>query len=291
MDLSFVIKHRLKKLGFEQKGLAAAAQVTESYISQLLAGRKAPPAPDRTDVYEKMEDFLRLPSGELSKLAGLQRREYLKKRITDPPGPLFKAFRELIVRKCNPDKRRRIRDIVEKEPFGELERLVTQQLLDVGKSVARKEWESGDWLRMVARLSKQSLAKTRAMVLEFLETDVFHVSMDKCVSFMDLLIKSWDIDLATFGVEIALNRRLTPGHLKKFDFVERELDRPPHLEPGLEEFLKGPLLGGNATEEEIEFLKRLRFRDKRPTPIYYYRELQNLRDPLHFRASAQRNAS
>jgi len=37
------------------------------------------------------------------------------------------------------------------------------------------------------------------------------------------------------------------------------------------------------TPEEIEFLKRLRFKANRPTPLYYYRELQNLRDPLHFR--------
>jgi hypothetical protein len=39
-----------------------------------------------------------------------------------------------------------------------------------------------------------------------------------------------------------------------------------------------------ATEEEIEFLKRLRIKGKRPTALYYYRELQNLRDPLNFRA-------
>jgi hypothetical protein len=43
-------------------------------------------------------------------------------------------------------------------------------------------------------------------------------------------------------------------------------------------------VSGDATEEEIEFLKRLRLNGKHPTPLYYYRELQNLRDPLHFRA-------
>ena len=37
------------------------------------------------------------------------------------------------------------------------------------------------------------------------------------------------------------------------------------------------------TEDEIAFLRRLRFNGKRPTPLYYYRELQSLRDPLHFR--------
>ena len=78
MDLPLVIKHRLKELDLDQKDLAAAVQVTESYISQLLARKKAPPAPSRTDIYEKMGGFLKLPNGELSKLAELQRREKLK---------------------------------------------------------------------------------------------------------------------------------------------------------------------------------------------------------------------
>jgi hypothetical protein len=31
----------------------------------------------------------------------------------------------------------------------------------------------------------------------------------------------------------------------------------------------------------------LKLSGKRPSPIYYYRELQNLRDPLHFPSVAQ----
>ena len=54
------------------------------------------------------------------------------------------------------------------------------------------------------------------------------------------------------------------------------------LEPGFELFLNDKSLSGDATEEEIEFLKTLRFQGRRPAPLYYYRELQNLRDPLHF---------
>jgi transcriptional regulator with XRE-family HTH domain len=284
MDLAFVIRHRLKELGLEQRALAAAAHVTESYISQLAAGKKAPPAPERTDVYEKMERFLGFPGGKLSKLAGLQRQEYLKKRVADPPRPLFKDFRDLILRKCGPNGRERIREVFEKEPFGELERLVTQKLLDVAKNVAREGLESENWLRMVARLSKRSYEQMRVTILEFLDTDIFHVSIDNCVSFVDPLIESWDIDLETFSIQIVLNRGLTLGHLKRFDFVEREPERPFHVEPGFEEFLQDPLLSSDATDEEIEFLRLLRFRDKRPTPLYYYRELQSLRDPLHFRA-------
>ena len=54
-------------------------------------------------------------------------------------------------------------------------------------------------------------------------------------------------------------------------------------ESGLTEFLRDPSLSNGATEQEIEFLKNLRFQGKRPTSLYYYRELQNLRDPLNFR--------
>src|SRR5438132_14316760 len=120
MDVPLVIRHRLRELGLEQKDLAAAAQVTESYISQLLARKKAPPAPGRTDIYDKMGKLLRLPGGELSKLADLQRQEELKKKVAEPPRPLFKDCRELILHKCEPNKQKQIRGIFEKEPFGAL---------------------------------------------------------------------------------------------------------------------------------------------------------------------------
>jgi transcriptional regulator with XRE-family HTH domain len=278
-----VIKQRLEELGLEQRELAAAAEVTESYISQLLTRKKLPPAPDRTDIYDKMGKFLKLPKGNLSKLADHQRKEELKRSLGDPPAPLFREVRELILRKCAPEKRNQIRAIFEMQPFGELERLVTQKLLSVAKRVAKEELGSEKWLRLVARLSGQSYEQMRVMVLEFLDTDVFNVSVENCVSFLDPLIESWDIDLANFGIEIVLNNRLAPGHPKKFEFVEREAGGDFREEPGLKEFLQHSLLSSNATEEEIDFLKRLRFKGKRPTPVYYYRELQNLRDPLHFR--------
>ncbi len=284
MDVGLVIRKRLEHLGLDQKDLAAAAEVTESYISQLLTRKKLPPAPDRTDLYEKMGEFLKLSSGKLAKLAELQRREELKKDFEDPPAPMFQEVRELVLRKCAPGRRQEIGAIFEKQPFGELERLVTQKLLDVIKGVAREELKSEKWLRSVARASGRSYKQMRVMVLEFLDTDVFHVSLENCISFLDPLIDSWDIDLATFSMNIVLNRRFAPGHSKRLEFVEAESDRPFGDEPGLDAFLKDASLNGDVTPEEIEFLKRLRFKGKRPTPLYYYRELQNLRDPLHFRA-------
>ncbi len=281
MDVCLAIKRRLEELGLEQRDLAAAAKVTESYISQLLTGKKLPPEPGRTDIYEKFGKFLKLPSGKLAKLADHQRKEVLKRNLEDPPKPLLKEVRELILRKCAPAKDKQIRVIFEKQPFGELERLVTQKLLDVVKTVARDELESESWLQSVARLSGRSYEAMRVSILEFLDTDVFNVSSENCASFLDPLIESWDIELTTFGMEIVLNRRLIPGYAKKFEFVERE-PAGSEEEPGLTQFLRQSVNGGT-TEEEVEFLGRLRFKGKRPTPLYYYRELQNLRDPLHFR--------
>ena len=286
MDFPLLVRQRLKDLGTEQRNLAAATQVTESYISQLLTGKKSPPAPDRTDIYDKMEAFLRLPVGTLATLAILQRTEALKRRLADPPAPLFKEVRELILRKCEPGKTQPIRAMFEKEPFGALERLVTQKLLDVVKRVTKEELDDETWLRQVARLTGRSYEQVRVIVLEFMEADIFSVSVENCVTFLDPLIESWDIDLATFGMEVILNRRLAPGHPKRFEFVEREPAPPVGEEPGFQAFLQDPTLRGDATPEEIAFLEKLQFGRKRPTPLYYYRELQNLRDPLHFRRAS-----
>jgi transcriptional regulator with XRE-family HTH domain len=282
VDFPLLVRHRLKEMGTEQRDLAAAAQVTESYISQLLTGKKTPPAPERTDIYDKMEKFLRLPSGKLSTLAGHVRTDALKRKLANPPAALFKEVRELILHKCEPGREPAIRAMFEKEPFGALERLVTQKLLDVVKRVTREELDDESWLRLVARLTHRSYEQTRVSVLEFLDADIFNVSLEHCVAFLNPLIESWEIDLATFGMEIVLNRRLAPGHQTRFEFVEREPAPPFDEEPGFQAFLGDPSLKGDATAEEIEFLSKLQFTRKRPTALYYYRELQNLRDPLHF---------
>ncbi len=291
MDVSLVIKQRLSELGLDQTDLAAATQVTDSYISQLLTRKKAPPAPARTDIYDRMGEFLKLPAGELSRLADAQRQEELKKRVAEPPRPLFKDCRDLILRKCEPGRQREIRRIFEKEPFGEFERLVTQKLLDVAQGVAKAELRSEEWLRLVAQLGNRSYEQVRVAILEFLDTDVFNVSLESCVSFLDPMIDSWDMDLKTFGMEVVLNHRLAPRSLKRFDFVEHESQPAFAIEPGFEQFLTDKSLSGDATEEEIEFLKMLKFRGRRPAALYYYRELQSLRDPLHFPLRAQPKTS
>jgi hypothetical protein len=142
---------------------------------------------------------------------------------------------------------------------------------------------------LMAEAGHRSYEQMRVAVLEFLDTDVFQISVEGYVSFLDPIIDTWEIDLRTFSLEIVLNPRLAPAGFKRFEFVESPDERSLTVEPGLDQFLKDESLSGGATKEEIAFLSTLRFGGRRPTPLYYYRELQSLRDPLHF-ASSERAA-
>jgi len=63
-------------------------------ISQLLTGKKLPPEPSRTDIYDKNGKFLKLPSGRLAKLADHQRKEIWKRSLDEPPKPLYREVRK-----------------------------------------------------------------------------------------------------------------------------------------------------------------------------------------------------
>jgi len=116
--------------------------------------------------------------------------------------------------------------IFEKQPFGELERLVTQKLLDLVKKVARDELESENLAPLGGALSGRSYEALRVSILEFMDADAFNVSVENCESFLDPLIESWDIDLATFRMEIVLNRRLIPDYAKNLSLSKRNLRKP-----------------------------------------------------------------
>jgi len=240
MDLALVIRQRLEELGLDQRDLAHAANVTESYVSQLLTHKKAPPAPERTDIYNRMDRFLKLPQGELARVAEAHHKDELKRRLGEV-APLFPELRELILRKCVPAQLDGVRPIIDGQSFGELERLVAQTLLQT----------------------------------THLAGDIMHVT-PKQRTRLDAMIASWEWDPGTFAVTVSFKT----GEHKRFEYVERGNG---DQEKGLAEFLREPLLSGAATAEELTFLKSLRFKDRRPTALYYYRELQNLRDPLHFR--------
>jgi len=251
MDVALVIRQRLAELELDQRDLAHAAKVTESYVSQILTRKKLAPAPERTDIYDRMDRFLKLPQGELARVAEAHLREERLRRLGDV-APLFPGLRAILLRKCVPAQRDAVRAIIERESFGELERLIAQTLLQAARL-------DGDVLDLTQRqLSRLASA-----------------------------IHTWEWDPATFALTVhpATGRGAGAGAPKRFAYSEQD-EANGHQEKGLVEFLRDPLLSGTASPEELAYLKSLRFKDRRPTALYYYRELQNLRDPLHFRQTA-----
>jgi transcriptional regulator with XRE-family HTH domain len=283
VDIASLIRHRLAELGMEQRELAAAANVTESYISQLLAKKKTPPSSSRTAIYGKIAKVLKVSSSELAKLADAQRREERRRKVLDPPRALHQEFRQLVLQKCALAKRQQIASIFEREPFGEFERFITQKLLDTAKRIVKREMQDEKWVYRIARVAKHSHEQTHASIADFLATDVFHVSLENCLSIFEPLIQSWEIDTVSFGMRILLNKKLTRSHLLRMEFKEEEEPVPPiEREPGLMDFLNDPKLSAGITAQETAFLCRLNFDRQQPSPLYFYRELQNLRDPLNF---------
>src|SRR5256885_8433867 len=128
MDIALVIRQRLDELDLDQRDLARAARVTESYVSQILTRKKSPPAPERTDIYDRMDRFLKLPQGELARVAAAHLKEERKRELGEV-APLLPELRELILKKCAPAEVAAVRAIIERQSFGELERLVAQTLL------------------------------------------------------------------------------------------------------------------------------------------------------------------
>jgi len=273
-----VVRRRLEELGLDQRDLANKAEVTESYISQLLGRKKLPPLPNRTDLYDKMSRVLGLTRDELARLAAIEHHEALDQKWVEPPAPRFGPMRELVLRKCNHARQRQMRDIFEKQPFGELEQLITRTLIEVVRSEARNHADDETWVRSIAKRGRNSYREMRVRMIDLLDSDP-RASIGDFSSFLDPLIAAWDYDLDDFTLEV----ELPTGGVRKFAFRE-EIEETSEEESGFRKFLKDPNLNSGATPEEIEFLRRMRFPSGgRPTAIFYYRTLQNLRDPLHFK--------
>jgi hypothetical protein len=278
MDFVLAIRQRLEELDLGQRELANAAEVTESYISQLLGRKKLPPLPNRTDLYDKMSRVLGLPREELARLAALEHHRALadKLQVTAPErlGPM----RDLILRKCRPARVRRMRAIFEKEPFGEIERIITRHLISVVREEARVHARDETWLRGVARRGRDSYRQMRVRLIDLLDSDP-RASLDDFSLFIDPLVDWWDFDVDDFTLVV----ELASGTVRRFGFREDTANASGSEEAGLRKFLRDPALTSGATAEEIEILRRIQFPGGgRPTALFYYRTLQSLRDPLHF---------
>ena len=282
MDFRTFLSHRLSELGIKQSDLAKAAQVTPSYISQILRGKKRPPSPARTDFYDRIEKAVRLQKGTLSALVNAETKMEAAPNTAASPQPLFPDVRAVILKKCDNESAEHVREVFERRSFGVVERIVAKKLLGVAKRAIRNSVEREGWIDELANSTGYSRKELQKATETTLSSDLLSADSAVLALVLDLFIDRWNIDFSTFTVEISTDRKLTPGYEKIFELTETEEQFPGDSQPGFRNFLSHPTLSGDATDSEIDFLRRLKFGRKNPTALFYYRALQNLRDPLHF---------
>ena len=88
-----LLRQRLRELKRSSRDLAEAVEVPTDYIDELISGRRRPPLPGRTDLYERMTSFLRLGRNDLINRARAERAG----NPAEGPGPQAEV-RKLLMR-------------------------------------------------------------------------------------------------------------------------------------------------------------------------------------------------
>src|SRR5439155_23954545 len=181
--------------------------------------------------------------------------------------PGLGRWRGLILRKCRPADRPAMRLILEKEPFGYVEQLITRTLIEAIVDEARAHARDEQWLRSISVAAKVSYRSMRVRLINLLDRDPAD-SLGDYSLFIDSMIRSWNFDMHHFSLSI----QLWSGITRSYRFEEVSNEEPSADEPALRSFLRDAALSAGITADEIEFLRQIRFSGpERPTALFYYR--------------------
>lgn len=200
IKVSQLMRKRLKELQRTPRELAEAVQVPETYIADLMAGRRRPPAPGRTDVYDRMTKFLRLHRNDLPTCARAEREG-------DPGGhrrPDGKV-RDLLLELCDPAKARVVnRRFANKKDAAALEILIAQRLLEVAQGFVRRQLDDEVGIRVAASREGCTYLEMRMRLIDFLDVTADSLTVTDHDVFVRPRIAAWDIDLETHAMRIVL---------------------------------------------------------------------------------------
>lgn len=205
--VSALMRRRLKELQRTPRELAEALAVPESYVTDLLTGRRRPPAPGRTDVYDRMTKFLRLHRNEASASARAERAAH------DPDGQRRpdQKVRGLMLELCEPGRARALtRRLSDRKSGPALEILIVQRLLEVAQGFVRRQLDDEVGVRVAANREGLSHSEMRLRLIDFLDATPGSLTVTDHAVYVHPRIASWDIDLETHAMKIVL-RAHEPG--------------------------------------------------------------------------------
>lgn len=194
-----LLRRRLRELKRTPRELAEAVKVSEDYMADLVAGRRRPPAPGRTDLYAPMTKFLRLHRNDLPTCARAE-RELHGAGGRRPHPEVTRQVLEL----CTPERQRVLQRRVSRPDGAELENVIVSRLLQVAQGFVNRKLEDEVGLRMAATRDGCTYLEARMRLLEFLDADAQSVTPRDCDEFLRPRITTWDIDLETRAMKIVL---------------------------------------------------------------------------------------
>ena len=159
-----LLRKRLKEINRSSQELAEAAQVPAEYVEDLIGGRRRPPMPGRTDIYERMTTFLKLGRNELAQCARAERAGTPTSSGAGPEPAVGRALLEL----CEPATARKLARRQGRDAAAELAGIV-QRLLDVVQGTVRRVLENDVGLRVAAAQQGSTYVAMRFRVLQFLD--------------------------------------------------------------------------------------------------------------------------
>ena len=194
-----LLRQRLRETERSSEELAEAVQLPTEYIDDLIAGRRRPPKPGRTDLYERMTSFLRLSRNDLVLCARAERADTAPAR---PSGPKANV-RRLLLALCEPDTAQELEKRRARHGNAELVDFI-ERLLNVTQGAVRRMLDDRIGLRIAAKRSGGSYAAMRLQVLEFLDATPDTLTADDLAKFLRPRVTLWDVDLDTGVLRVVL---------------------------------------------------------------------------------------
>lgn len=205
-----LVRRRLRELGRTQRELADAINLPEIWVADLVAGRRVPPAPGQSDVYDGMTRFLRLHRNDLPLCARTERDRMVNGRRRPS-----RRVREMLLALCAPARARVIVRRLAGTRGAELEHVIVDRLLGVCKSFVHRQLDDAFGIRVAARRAGFSPAEQRMRLLEFLDTTPATLTPGDVDDFVRPRLGAWDIDLENHAMRIVL-RSQEPAAAPRF---------------------------------------------------------------------------
>jgi hypothetical protein len=194
-----LVRQALRQAERSADDLAAAIQVPPEYVHDLITGRRRPPLPGRTDVYDRMASFLRLGRHALEACALAERSAAA---AAPAPGSSSEVAAALLAL-CEPETARELKRRAARDGGAELARL-TERLLGLVQGMVRRVLDDQVGLRLAAAERGMTYVELRVRLLEFLDGAPDTLTLTDLSEHVVPRVARWDVDLDTDVLRLVL---------------------------------------------------------------------------------------